>query len=109
MCKSIAVLCTRCGYFMGEFDDVEKCPVCKKKLISPLDYDTFMKMSRLEMDAFLFKIQPPEAYDPDWWDERRRHDAEYIYSSYHNSELLEKERQEKEDNGGFFIGFNIPL
>jgi len=94
---------------MGEFDDVEKCPVCKKKLISPLDYDTFMKMSRLEMDAFLFKIQPPEAYDPDWWDARRDYDAEYLYRVNHNSELLEKERQEKEDNDGFFIGFNIPL
>ena len=107
MCKP--VLCTRCGYFMYEYENTEKCPVCKKKLISPVDQETYYKMSRLEMDAFLFKIQPPEAYDPDWWDERRRHDAEYIYSSYHNSELLEKERQEKEDNGGFFIGFNIPL
>lgn len=106
---AIVVLCTRCGYFKGSVKEIEKCPVCKNKLVSPMDDETYDNMTQLEMDAFLFKIQPPKAYDPDWWQERREHDAEYLYSIIHNDELMEREREKYKKNNDVFIGFNFPL
>jgi len=104
-----AVFCKKCGFFKCQPEELILCPVCNNELIFPMTDTEFEQMSWPEREAYLYKVQPPEAYDLESWKKRYIKDVELAYSIYFDPLGKEIERRKKENSSDIGIGFIFPL
>jgi len=107
---SKVVFCKKCGLFKCyQPEELILCPVCNNELIFPMTNSEFEKMSLPQLEAYPFKVQPPEAYDEESWEKRYIEDVELAYNVHFDPLGKEIERRKKENSSDIGIGFIFPL
>lgn len=74
------VICKKCGYLKGDYEDITNCPVCGSIVSeTTLNFNSFSHMSKIQEDEYRFTIQPKEQYDQDLWQKRIEYDDNRSY------------------------------